>query len=231
MSDHGMRFGNIRKTHIGQLEQRLPMLFIALPKLFREQFPQYLSNLRHNANKLTTPFDLYVTWLHLLHLEEHINKGNKSKRAISMFQEIPEERSCADASVDPHWCACAMSSAVNTNDSIVTRSSQFFINAINENLKPVKSVCEQLRLHQIKNAKSISMLSKTMNGDIRYHRLIVHTQPGDGLFEGTIVYNTLTNTFTLGSAVDRINSYGKENKCGVNYLLEKLCYCKSNTNV
>ena len=231
MSDHGMRFGNIRKTHIGQLEQRLPMLYIALPRIFRDQYPQHLINLRRNANKLTTSFDLYATWKHLLHLDGQPQKRNKSERSISMFQEIPEDRSCADATVDPHWCACAMASAVKTNDSIVTRSSQFFINAINENLKSVNHLCEYLRLHEIKNAKAITMLSKKIDQQIKYHRLIIHTKPGDAFFEGTIVYNVLLNTFNLGSAIDRINRYGKEKKCAVNYLLEKLCYCKTNTHI
>ena len=228
MSDHGMRFGNIRKSHIGQLEQRLPMLYIALPNIFREHFPEHLSNLRRNANKLTTSFDLYATWMHILHLDRNVHQRNISKRSISMFDDIPENRSCKDASVDPHWCSCAVSSAISINDSMIMSSANFFVKSINANLKPVISVCYHLRLGEIKNAKALSMLNKIINEQIKYYRLIITTEPGGAYFEGTIIYNTVTNMFQLGSEIDRINQYGKETKCGVNYLLEKLCYCKTN---
>lgn len=38
LSDHGIRFGSIRSTYIGMLEERLPYLLIYLPPWFREKW-------------------------------------------------------------------------------------------------------------------------------------------------------------------------------------------------
>ena len=38
LGDHGVRYGPIRQTYIGALEERLPTLFIALPEWFRAKY-------------------------------------------------------------------------------------------------------------------------------------------------------------------------------------------------
>lgn len=37
MSDHGMRFGGIRSTYLGMLEERLPYVMLYLPPWFRNK--------------------------------------------------------------------------------------------------------------------------------------------------------------------------------------------------
>ena len=59
-SDHGIRFGEIRKTMSGKYEERLPFMHIYVPKEWRNQ------NLTINQNRLTTPFDIHATLKHVL---------------------------------------------------------------------------------------------------------------------------------------------------------------------
>ncbi|XP_050416804.2 uncharacterized protein LOC126830459 [Patella vulgata] len=66
-SDHGMRFGEIRETYIGKLEERLPMMFLVFPKWFYKKYPQITQNLKINQNRLTTPFDIYETLKDILY--------------------------------------------------------------------------------------------------------------------------------------------------------------------
>ncbi|XP_049823264.1 uncharacterized protein LOC109595943 isoform X2 [Aethina tumida] len=66
LSDHGMRFGSIRNTHTGWMEERLPYIYFSFPPTFKEKFPVEYNNFLSNEYKLTSPFDLYMTLQHLL---------------------------------------------------------------------------------------------------------------------------------------------------------------------
>ena len=45
-SDHGMRFGRIRQTFIGILEERLPFMFYVFPSWFEAKHPHLIENLK-----------------------------------------------------------------------------------------------------------------------------------------------------------------------------------------
>ena len=62
-SDHGFRYGPLRQTHTGEVENRLPFIFIHLPKDFNKTFAD---KLRQNQYRLTTPFDIHATLTHLI---------------------------------------------------------------------------------------------------------------------------------------------------------------------
>lgn len=66
MSDHGIRWGGIRQTYQGQMEERLPFVILALPERFRDRYAQAVANLNLNVRRLTTPFDLHETLKQLL---------------------------------------------------------------------------------------------------------------------------------------------------------------------
>ncbi|KAK7576635.1 hypothetical protein V9T40_012921 [Parthenolecanium corni] len=66
-SDHGMRFGEIKRTHVGWLEERMPFIYFYLPPSFKTTYPRRYQNLLANKNKLTSPYDLYATLQHILY--------------------------------------------------------------------------------------------------------------------------------------------------------------------
>lgn len=63
-SDHGLRFGPIRQTLSGKLEERLPFMFIYMPKSLSGG--KRHENLTINQNRLSTPFDVYATLKHIV---------------------------------------------------------------------------------------------------------------------------------------------------------------------
>lgn len=79
MSDHGIRWGDIRKTYQGQMEERLPFVIITLPKWLKETYPVAAANLKKNVRRLTTPFDLHETLKDLL----DVNNLNKPRTIIN----------------------------------------------------------------------------------------------------------------------------------------------------
>lgn len=103
MSDHGARFQNVRVTEQGKYEERMPFVAVRLPEWFSHQYPEVVHNLRANANKLTTPFDLHATFEDIIHFNGGQGTLFPNRRGISLFTPISTERSCADAGIEPHW--------------------------------------------------------------------------------------------------------------------------------
>ncbi|CAG7834400.1 unnamed protein product [Allacma fusca] len=135
LSDHGARYGDFRRfTRQGYLEERLPLLYIVLPKQFRAQFPLAALNMEQNANQLTTVFDVYEMMKDLLNLEdlaaerlaERANEASLSSRR-NYRKRIP------------------MGSAV------VQRASVLALKYINDNLSN-HSRCNQLQLVNVTQA-------------------------------------------------------------------------------
>ena len=73
--DHGSRYGPIRETKQGRLEERLPLNLIMLPDWWTNAHPKEAKNLYDNQNRLTTPFDMYLSILHLADLPYQVEDG------------------------------------------------------------------------------------------------------------------------------------------------------------
>ncbi|VDM44229.1 unnamed protein product [Toxocara canis] len=162
MADHGHRFAQLRSTHQGQLEERLPFFAVALPKWFRqsERGRTAWLNLQNNKNRLATPFDIHSTLIDVLHWpsqKELLKEGNIHKRSISLFRRIPLARSCAQAGIEPHWCTCLeWKSAMNAEQrKISTALAEMVVKAINEHTESERSMCAELRLKEILDSKRL----------------------------------------------------------------------------
>ena len=100
-----------------------------MPTKFQEKYPNAMRNLRLNSRKLTTPFDIHETLKDIL----NFNNPNKLKlkksyatllpRGISLFDHIPENRTCEDASIESHWCSCLSWVNVKISDNLALMNS------------------------------------------------------------------------------------------------------------
>lgn len=149
-SDHGARFGSLRKSIKGLLNERNPFFSLYLPKLFRSRYPTETFNLETNSNRIVTPMDIYATLKHLLNLElrkSYQESGNK--RMKSIFTKIPMSRNCAQAGVDPHWCGCMKRTKLNV-DSKMIQMARIFVNYINDKiLRNHLDACDRLELDSV----------------------------------------------------------------------------------
>ena len=128
ISDHGSRFGAIRHLEIGKLEERTPYFGIIVPPNFRHEFPGKYKHFLSNTNRLTTPLDIYNTLIDILGEYEDTDL---KKRSYSLFENIPEERTCADAGIEPHWCTCLTWNKVSHSDKNVTIVATAVVEYIN----------------------------------------------------------------------------------------------------
>lgn len=252
MSDHGIRWGGIRQTYQGQLEERLPFVFIVLPDWMKEKYPMAVRNLNKNSRRLTTPFDLHETLQDLLDLNnlKSVKKIVKEPvfRGYSLFNEIPSNRTCEDAAIDSHWCTCQQSVEVMPNDTIAVAAAEFAVNNINSLLEGYAQ-CATLGLDSILNARVLYYDAKhfTDKKSVKDYTITLKTMPGEAVFEVTVrnkekqqqVLKTRTDkpstvstpdrweNFTVTGTVSRLNLYGKQSYCITDFHLKLYCYCKS----
>ncbi|XP_063447884.1 uncharacterized protein LOC134727433 [Mytilus trossulus] len=217
--DHGLRFGEVRQTFIGQLEERLPMMFLYLPEWFKNKYSNHMTNLKTNSRRLTTHFDMFYTLLDLLNLD----KKGPVKRGISLFREIPRDRTCEDAYIDQHWCTCNYHLTVMDNDTVKNTLSNILIKHLNSLLEDYdrETKCSNLTLVSV--ISSVAVTSKS--GKDKGHRIVIKTEPGNGVFEATLRYQSSSGLFHVKGDVSRLSKYGDSSKCVTGKTLRKICFC------
>ncbi len=245
-SDHGMRFGPIRKLYIGKLEERLPFMFIVFPKWFYKKYPDIAYNLRLNENRLTTPFDIYETLADLLKFEGTVKPASLSKRGLSLFSAIPGERTCEAAAILPHWCTCHQQKTIETDNPIVVKAVKMVIHFINQELQNYKGLCVELFMENVTDSvmmianddvlrfkDSLSdvigrtvILGKKSEAIVDY-LLNFRTSPGGGLFEVTVRHSLSDDVLEILGDISRINEYGSQSHCIDTHKHKKYCYCTS----
>jgi hypothetical protein len=100
--DHGLRYGFVRSTILGRMEERLPFLSMTFPPWFEKTYPELYQNLKKNTEVLTTPFDLHATFQHML---SYPRKPEGLPHGKSLFTDIGW-RTCEQAGIPFHFCPC-----------------------------------------------------------------------------------------------------------------------------
>lgn len=238
MSDHGIRWGGIRSTYQGYMEERLPFLFISFPKWFRNKYQLATSNLKANRRRLTTHFDLHETLLDLIDLsniqdeviiERTNNLNHNARRGISLFLPIPENRTCDDAGITENWCTCYTSKSVSGSNPKVKKAALALVSYMNSLLKDHHE-CSQLKLHEILSARIEQLISTeedhdSLNTKSTDYIVTAKTKPGNGIFEATVRHRISSEDFTIIGDVSRLNTYGDQSKCISHYHLKLYCFC------
>ena len=245
MGDHGARYGEARAVMQGKLEERLPLFSMSFPPWFISRYPKLVDNLRTNTDRLTSWFDVYATYRHMLSYPE---VPSDFKHGKSLLLEIPASRTCANATVEEHWCPCLEWSAVNVSHSHVKNSALAAVEYMNSAIQKQEASakkCEMLSLKSIDyavlerpNEKLLSFQqtndlipafnekSKPAHQDFCRYQIQFVTAPNNGVYEATVRYQK--RSFIVSKSISRINKYGDQPECIANVLphLRKFCLCK-----
>ncbi|GFT14782.1 uncharacterized protein NPIL_77941 [Nephila pilipes] len=243
-SDHGLRFGKIRYTYIGKFEERMPFMYIHAPKWFLEKYPQIARNLKINQNRLMTLFDIHATMIHLLDLNKTPAERAKQTMGLSLLDEIPENRTCTEANILPHWCPCQTFEDVPLNSSEAVSASQAIVNDINSQLEAYGGICEVLEVGEIMDARvgqandlvlrfvkheNVVVNRTVIYGDrvnpIADYMITLVTKPGNAVFEGTVRHDPATGNYQV-LGISRISLYGTTSWCIDSQKMKIFCYCK-----
>ncbi|CAF1139429.1 unnamed protein product [Adineta steineri] len=242
MTDHGARFSTLRKTYQGKLEERLPFISIRMPTKFQDKYPHLMYNLRLNSHRLTTPFDLHETFEHLFEFHSSDPYQSKTNRSYSLFQLIPENRTCSQADIEQHWCACLNWNNISINEAFIQKFANQAIDFLNNFVSDYKDQCAKLQLYRINKASQleanerllkfvdssdndgrvprfnnntlINNTKKFISNQTEYYQIQFETIPGRALFELTAEYNQLNDIFIIRKQrLSRMNKYGQTSAC------------------
>lgn len=71
------------------------------------------------------------------------------KHGISLFNEVPLNRTCADASVPGHYCACEHSVDADPQDPKLRDVAEFLVSQLNSGLRKFPQ-CAQLEFETVR---------------------------------------------------------------------------------
>ncbi|XP_049866392.1 uncharacterized protein LOC126367045 [Pectinophora gossypiella] len=231
MSDHGIRWGEIRYTMQGRLEERLPLLHILVPPSFRKKYSKAYDNLRLNSRRLTTPFDVHAMLVDLADLDSITDKRIHQRtetayshgRSISLFLPVPGNRTCEVAYIDDHWCTCHKSYETATDSKETRAAAAKMIRHLNSLLREHPE-CARLKLDSVLEARElVTGTPNKMELGWREYLVVVRAEPGGGVFEATL--RRETRHWALAGAVSRLNLYRDQSLCMHHKLLKLYCYC------
>ena len=220
--DHGMRYGAARSTDIGTYEAQSPMMFIIVPKWFSEKYKTIMRNLRKNARKLTTMYDVHETLLNILNFNGRVIEYNSTRRGESLFSDVSDTRNCSDVGSSDSMCTCSQYTKVqNQSEILATQNlSLKIVSEINALLKNHKTLCAQLSLY-----KTVSIYRAVSLKKLLSYKITIQTLPGKGLFEAPVFHDLLRDEYRVGQIL-RVNRYGDQSKCIDDYILRNYCFCK-----
>ena len=249
--DHGERSSKFRTTMHGKLEERLPLMSFSFPPWFKQKFSNEFHNFQRNALVLTSHFDIYSTFKHLLTFPENKYKDKRSK---SLFTDITSlNRTCSDVGIMEHWCTCLDYETLSVKDSKVNASANAvvdFINRHNKAFHGAKDQCQTLKLEKIIRAAKVLANNKVQKFSQTFRdkkcdecgvkevktnfkttniELVFSVTPSNGEYEAIAIYHEETKKITVSKEISRLNKYGDQPHCIAKQFphLRKYCYCKT----
>ncbi|CAG9790034.1 unnamed protein product [Diatraea saccharalis] len=251
MGDHGARYAQVRSTLQGKFEERLPLMAIVLPEDLKKKRPNAQAALEINADALTTPHDIYATVLDALDWRKHWNDfkipGADLRRGLSLLEPVPRNRSCSEAGIEPHWCACLTWENVPENDPLYKRVAEELVRYINQLTEKQRSLCTPRTLtsidwvmKQLPNKNMMSFVaSKDADGYVgkfggkvdvqkEVYQVKIVVGPGVGVYEASLTYLKKENKFEVNYRdISRTNAYNDEPHCisAQHPHLNMYCYC------
>ncbi|EDW49609.1 uncharacterized protein LOC6619204 [Drosophila sechellia] len=222
-SDHGTRFGPLRNLDSGFVEERLPFIYIRVPRWIREKYPKQLRNLQMNKNRLTSPYDIHATLRHILELDtpkDKLPRPDGCSSCHSVFEEVDWSRNCSQAGIEEHWCACNSFSDVPTTDPSARSMSTQLVEAINKYVASKKGTerCSRLKLNRISSVQR--------RGSSNRYLIQLKAQPGDALFEATVDWDASAQRIPAQMpSISRLDTYAAKSRCSSVKETKKYCIC------
>uniref|UniRef100_A0A914P6C6 Sulfatase N-terminal domain-containing protein n=1 Tax=Panagrolaimus davidi TaxID=227884 RepID=A0A914P6C6_9BILA len=223
MGDHGLRFGKMRETRTGEIEDNNPFLFLSVPKPLRAAL---IPQLRKNSKELITHFDIYAT-LNEIPQPSNPRISKPLLHGNSLFRPLPKPRTCDSLKIPFEYCICrAEKTLLPKNNKIGIPAAKLMIEQINYELynsNYTRDLCFELTLNE-----SAEIILEDFGGEqiLRVYKITFSTHPGDGKFWGIVSYDPKSKEFNIISTkFSRLDSYGSKSKCASTSNLASYCFC------
>lgn len=228
MGDHGNRFGPSLETRIGWTDERMPFFGIFLPKSLTEPYPSIVENLKANEYSLTTWFDIHSMLQDVADNNfTQISRNQKNSATFSPWREkIPATRTCEEARIPSSYCVCDQLEPVVIDDKEADSIGHLFVDHINDKLKSVENVCQNLRLKEVQS--TWGNVDQFDHEGIQYLEVTISVEPSGGIFRA--IFRRTRQGMELKGEITRINAYGNQSSCLEKRSLKPFCYCYTHNN-
>ncbi|XP_068629696.1 uncharacterized protein [Battus philenor] len=229
LSDHGIRYGEMRLSIESYYEDRLPMLFMFVPFAFREKFPKEYNNLETNQYRLSTPYDLHLTMMNILNISKQsieVTPSEACPKCTSLFYEKSLKTTCEDSGISDKWCSCHNVIEVKGNETDAQESLRFAVSFIQNKTQTIETTqcmeCEILTL------KTVLRHHFYVDGTKAFHVVAILMSPGDIAFEVNVLRNK--NEMEIVGPTETISEYNTRGNCVKNQNIRQYCYCRKIKN-
>jgi hypothetical protein len=241
LTDHGNKLHDFAKTESGRHERLLPYLSIKFPKNLLGTTLH--KNAINNKNKLISFFDIYQTLRNFLFVNkyglENLQNENdpfcrnqfrnnsyelRNLRGISLFEEIPTNRSCADAQIPETYCSCFRKEDLDESQFLEETKNTFnsaamiALNEIRNITYEVRAKCAPYSITSSNTFKKI-----VFNDGKTVYSGRMELQPGDALFEINFKFNS--SNLIMNDVPIRLSRYSNQSYCVNKRILKNFCFC------
>ncbi|KAB7505519.1 hypothetical protein Anas_01315 [Armadillidium nasatum] len=195
-------------------------------EIFNPNWNKSLKIFEEMGLKFFTPLDIYETlndiiyerYKDTLYISE---TPSKSSRRISLFQSLPETRTCSDVGMPLKYCACQIQVPMEDRDGIYQKIALYLKSYMNKQLDKFKK-CAKVTTLEVRKVQKVY-------GENIGHIMSVQAyyDPGGAIIEVTIIWDKSEeiNPFRVSGDISRINKYGNQSHCIDDILLMKICVC------
>ncbi|CAG5119932.1 unnamed protein product [Candidula unifasciata] len=226
-SDHGERLGRVRRTYNGMIEANMPHVFLVFPPWFHRKYPNVMEVLKINQDRLTTNKDLHATLLDVLNFQGKSGIGDVKEKGISLFNEIPGERSCEDAEISAGFCVCNRLTKGNVSFIVTISLATAVQSALWGSVIRYRHKCQKLTVKSVDNIMEIQLDSQKLQerDEQSLYQITVTTTPGNAVYEARLSLDRSTKVVNVVGNIIRLNLYRGQDSCMDDPKLKPFCYC------
>ncbi|CAD5232147.1 unnamed protein product [Bursaphelenchus xylophilus] len=240
MGDHGRRYGPVKDTKYGALEDYNPALKIIVPKKLRAN-KEFMKNMQINSKKLISHYDFYATLVEIYKYGPEWNENttfgdvlnshwNRDLIGSSFFHPMKEPRNCATLLIPFEFCICDFGKHEVEKPEIAILIAEKAIGLMNSRLQEhdvAKVACAALRLN---TNEKLRLQEEDVFGKAVF-QVDFTVSPSGGLYYATAEVETLPNgdykVEMISDEFPRKDRYEEQAKCVDDKRLKNYCYCKS----
>ncbi|XP_045519870.1 uncharacterized protein LOC123711362 [Pieris brassicae] len=230
-SDHGVRFGKDRLNVEGYYDDRMPLLFILPPTLFKSRYPEKYKSMIVNQFRLVTPYDVYKTMFDIYKLSdcrpktttEYVTK--KFNNHESLFNIVPGNRTCQDVLIEEKWCSCHKLYPLAEHDPNGLKVVHFVMDHIqNKTDTIVTKPCTSCMKTSLESVERIHFYYDDEKVNV-YYVISIKMTPGEMVYEAKVLRRGLE--MELVGSINIISGYKGLGSCTVsnNYKDRIFCVC------
>lgn len=230
LSDHGIRFGENRLAVESYYDNRMPLLYIWPPRIFKTNYPNKLKSIIINQSRLVTPYDLFDTLFEISQITkcDGVEEDDTDSKHQSIFKVISPNRTCQDVGIHDKWCSCHNLYPLDTEDTEGLRSVHFVVSHIQSIMKTIKTKpCWSCTRLSLKTISRIHFYYDKYKVNL-YFVVAFSMSPKNVYYEATVLHRD--GQMSLVGSVSIISPYKGFGECSRKHEDRIYCVCQKNND-